>query len=105
MPDHSRVGDLAPAARLCRCSGFETGANPICRSHRLSNTCTVSAPFFWVHGLATEGSLAALEFGFCELHLDTVATFAVEANTSSRRVMEKAGMSTAAISITRRFQN
>jgi len=42
--------------------------------------------------LITEGSLAALEFGFCELHLDTVVAFAVEANTGSRRVMEKVGM-------------
>ena len=49
-------------------------------------------PSFWGQGLATEGSLAALEFGFCELHLDTVVAFAVEANTGSRRVMEKAGM-------------
>ena len=47
---------------------------------------------FWGQGLATEGSLAALEFGFCELHLDTVVAFAVEANTGSRRVMEKVGM-------------
>src|SRR5439155_16278542 len=29
---------------------------------------------------------------FCELHLDTVVAFAVEANTGSRRVMEKVGM-------------
>ena len=40
-------------------------------------------PRFWGQGLATEGSLAALEFGFCELHLDTVVAFAVEANTGS----------------------
>ena len=49
-------------------------------------------PRFWGQGLATEGSLAALEFGFCELHLDKVVAFAVEANTGSRRVMEKVGM-------------
>jgi len=49
-------------------------------------------PRFWGQGLATEGSLAALEFGFCELSLDTVVAFAVEANTGSRRVMEKVGM-------------
>jgi RimJ/RimL family protein N-acetyltransferase len=49
-------------------------------------------PRFWGQGLATEGSLAALEFGFRELHLDTVVAFAVEANTGSRRVMEKIGM-------------
>ena len=49
-------------------------------------------PRFWGQGLATEGSLAALEFGFCELHLDAVVAFAVQANTGSRRVMEKVGM-------------
>jgi len=49
-------------------------------------------PLFWGQGFATEGSLAALEFGFCELSLDTVVAFAVEANTGSRRVMEKVGM-------------
>jgi RimJ/RimL family protein N-acetyltransferase len=41
-------------------------------------------------GLLTQ--LAALEFGFRELHLDTVVAFAVEANTGSRRVMEKVGL-------------
>jgi hypothetical protein len=49
-------------------------------------------PRFWGQGFATEGSLAALEFGFCEIHLDTVVAFAAEANTGSRRVMEKVGM-------------
>ncbi len=49
-------------------------------------------PRFWGQGLATGGSLAALEFGFCELHLHTVVAFAVEANAGSRRVMEKIGM-------------
>lgn len=49
-------------------------------------------PRFWAKGLATQGSLAALEFGFCEIDLDSVVAFAVETNTASRRVMEKAGM-------------
>lgn len=49
-------------------------------------------PRFWGQGLATEGSLAALGFGFRELQLDTVVAFAVEANTGSRKVMEKVGM-------------
>lgn len=49
-------------------------------------------PRFWGQGLATEGSRAALEFGFRELQLDAVVAFAVEANTSSRKVMEKTGM-------------
>lgn len=49
-------------------------------------------PRFWRQGLATDASLAALELGFCELHLGTVVGLAVEANTGSRTVMEKVGM-------------
>jgi RimJ/RimL family protein N-acetyltransferase len=49
-------------------------------------------PRFWGQGLATEGSRAALEFGFRELQLDRVVAFAVAANTGSRRVLEKIGM-------------
>jgi RimJ/RimL family protein N-acetyltransferase len=49
-------------------------------------------PHFWGQGLATEGSVAALKFGFLKLHLDAVIAFAVEANTASRKVMEKVGM-------------
>jgi RimJ/RimL family protein N-acetyltransferase len=49
-------------------------------------------PRFWRQGLATEGSLAALEFGFSEIRIDTVVAFAVQANIGSRRVMERVGM-------------
>ena len=49
-------------------------------------------PRFWGQGLATEGSLAALEFGFSEIRIDTVVAFAVQANIGSRRVMERVGM-------------
>ena len=49
-------------------------------------------PRYWGQGLATEGSLAVLEFGFRELRLDKVVALAVEANIGSRRVMEKIGM-------------
>jgi hypothetical protein len=36
--------------------------------------------------------LAALEFGFCEFHLERVAQLAFEAKTGSRRAREKLGM-------------
>lgn len=49
-------------------------------------------PRFWGQGLATEGSRAALAFGFRELHLEAVVAYTVEANAGSRRVMDKAGM-------------
>jgi RimJ/RimL family protein N-acetyltransferase len=47
---------------------------------------------FWGCGYATEGALAALGFGFCELGLSEVVSFAAEGNRSSRRVMERIGM-------------
>ncbi len=50
------------------------------------------APECWGHGYATEGALAAIGFGFRELHLDEVVSFTAESNTPSRRVMERAGM-------------
>lgn len=49
-------------------------------------------PRYWGQGLATDGSVAALEFGFCKLQLDAVVAYAVPANAGSRKVMEKAGM-------------
>ncbi len=47
---------------------------------------------FWGRGLATEGAREVLRYGFEELGLSGVVSFATEANTRSRRVMEKLGM-------------
>jgi RimJ/RimL family protein N-acetyltransferase len=49
-------------------------------------------PHWWGRGYATEGARAALEFGFRELNLDEVVSFAAETNVPSRRVMERIGM-------------
>jgi len=49
-------------------------------------------PRFWGQGLATDGSLAALEFGFRKLNLERIVAFAVETNIASVRVMVKLGM-------------
>ncbi|MBT9557319.1 MAG: GNAT family N-acetyltransferase [Myxococcales bacterium] len=46
----------------------------------------------WGHGYATEGALAALDFGFDALGLDEIVSFTVPANVRSVRVMERAGM-------------
>ncbi len=46
----------------------------------------------WGHGYATEGARAALAFGFDVLGLEEIVSFTVPANTPSRRVMEKIGM-------------
>lgn len=47
---------------------------------------------FWGQGLATEGALAVLAYGFNELQLDEIVSFTVPANARSRRVMERIGM-------------
>ena len=47
---------------------------------------------FWGKGYATEGAKAVLAFGFESLGLDEIVSFTVPANTRSRRVMEKLGM-------------
>ncbi len=47
---------------------------------------------FWGRGLATEGALASIRYGFEELELERIISIALPENTASRRVMEKAGL-------------
>lgn len=51
------------------------------------------SPEAWGQGLATEGALAVLKYAREVLALDELVSFTVPANTRSRRVMEKLGMS------------
>jgi RimJ/RimL family protein N-acetyltransferase len=46
----------------------------------------------WNRGYATEAARAALAFGFASLELEEIVSFTVPANSRSRRVMEKIGM-------------
>jgi RimJ/RimL family protein N-acetyltransferase len=46
----------------------------------------------WGKGLATEGAQEVIRYAFKVLRLDEVVSFTVPANTRSRRVMEKLGM-------------
>lgn len=46
----------------------------------------------WGRGYATEGARALVDFAFSELGLESLVSFTVPANTRSRRVMEKLGM-------------
>jgi RimJ/RimL family protein N-acetyltransferase len=50
------------------------------------------APQFWGQGIAVEAALAALKYGFEMLQLKEIVAYTVTANTKSRRVMEKLGM-------------
>jgi RimJ/RimL family protein N-acetyltransferase len=47
---------------------------------------------YWGQGLATEGASAILAYGFETLAIPDIVSFTVPANTRSRRVMEKLGM-------------
>lgn len=47
---------------------------------------------YWGKGYATEGAKAVLDYAFSVLDLPEVVSFTVEANTPSRRVMEKIGL-------------
>jgi RimJ/RimL family protein N-acetyltransferase len=47
---------------------------------------------FWGRGLATEGAMAAKEWGFQECGLDEIVAITVPANLRSQRVMAKLGM-------------
>jgi RimJ/RimL family protein N-acetyltransferase len=46
----------------------------------------------WGRGLATEGGVAAVHFGFGELGLQQIISITNAANHASRRVMEKVGL-------------
>lgn len=46
----------------------------------------------WGRGLATEGALASLRYGFLELGLERIISIAHPENRASHRVMEKAGL-------------
>jgi RimJ/RimL family protein N-acetyltransferase len=49
-------------------------------------------PELWGHGYATEGARASIEFGFRELDLSEIVSFASAGNKPSHRVMERVGM-------------
>jgi ribosomal-protein-alanine N-acetyltransferase len=47
---------------------------------------------FWGQGYATEGALAAIDYGFTELQLPEIYAFAHVDNRGSRNVLEKCGL-------------
>lgn len=47
---------------------------------------------WWGKGLATEGGLAALRFGFDEHHLERIISVTAPWNAAARRVMERIGL-------------
>lgn len=52
-------------------------------------------PEWWGLGIATEAARASLAYGFDEAGLSEIVSFTVPANTASRAVMERIGMTSA----------
>lgn len=46
----------------------------------------------WGKGYATEGALAALQYGFTALNLESIVAYTAEGNVRSRHIMEKIGL-------------
>ena len=49
-------------------------------------------PAYWGRGLATEGAVASVRYGFEELGLERIISIIQPENAASRRVAEKAGL-------------
>lgn len=47
---------------------------------------------YWNKGLATEGSRAVIDYAFKTLRLDSLVSFTAPSNATSRKLMEKLGM-------------
>lgn len=47
---------------------------------------------YWGNGFATEAAKGCLDYGFSELHLETIVGRALKKNTASIKVLEKIGM-------------
>lgn len=85
----------AEIAATGECIGF-IGLHPVeIPGLAAADTCEVGwrlAPEFWGKGFASEGANALLAFGFADLHLREIISFAVSGNKRSTAVMERLGM-------------
>ena len=68
-----------------------------CGLQHLDDTAEIEVGYrlgkrFWGMGLATEGAMASLRFGFEELALDRIVAVVQPANVASCRVIEKIGL-------------
>jgi len=71
--------------------GF-SGLQPLEDTGEIEVGYSVIKPY-WGKGIGTEAARGWMEFGFNNFGLDRIVAVAVEANTASRRIMEKLGMS------------
>lgn len=89
------AGEFYDWAVIERESGKMIGTCGFTRFDYQSNSAEagyVLNPLYWGRGYAPEALRAVLEFGFTKLGLHRVESRYMEGNNSSRRVMEKVGM-------------
>jgi len=68
------------------------GFSHIDPANRCAEIGYVLSPDYWGRGLAVEGALAVMEYGFHTLSLHRIEARHIVGNTPSGRVMEKCGM-------------
>ena len=79
----------------CQCIGFCGLADFLADEDLAVNGVEIGwrlAPQYWGKGYATEAARRLIEFGFNDLKLDEIISFAVEDNQKSFAVMERLGM-------------
>ena len=92
-----RMNGFGPWAAIDKATGSWIGRIGLDELEDWPDTPRVEVGFelhkaWWGRGLATEGALAALRFGFEQHSLDRIISVTAAAHAAARRVMEKAGL-------------
>jgi RimJ/RimL family protein N-acetyltransferase len=92
-----RVNGFGPWAAIDRATGAWVGRIGLDELEEWPGIPKIEVGFelhraWWGRGLATEGALAALRFGFDQLGLERIISVTAASHAAARRVMEKAGL-------------
>jgi RimJ/RimL family protein N-acetyltransferase len=92
-----RVNGFGPWAAIDKASGSWVGRIGLDELDEWPGPDKIEVGFelhraWWGRGLATEGALAALRFGFEDHGLERIISVTAAAHAAARRVMEKAGL-------------
>ena len=79
---------LAESGKMIGTCGFSS----FDESNNAAEVGYVLSPDYWRQGIATEALFRVMRFGFEKLGLNRIEAKFIEGNSSSRRVMEKTGM-------------
>ena len=93
-----RVNGFGPWAAIDRPSGAWIGRIGLDELEDWPGADKIEVGFelhqaWWGRGLATEGALAAIDYGFAQVGLERIISVTAASHLAARRVMEKAGLS------------